>query len=127
MQLYPNKIDTTLVSSFVARNTRFNSCFYLYCYNILIVPRRRGQKYQDLTKHNIMIELPRDLPTGRDPREPPIYRASDVPNRNPNCPSNPPTNRFPRRRTKPVSITVSQSNLQSLSRWISREKSRSTD
>ena len=36
MQLSPNKIDTTLVSSFVARNTRFNSSLWASKYIMIL-------------------------------------------------------------------------------------------
>ena len=78
MQFYPCKIYTALVSSFVARTTRFNSGVYLYCYNPPIVTKRQGHQDQSLTKYDLHIELPRDLPTSRDTREPPIDQASDV-------------------------------------------------
>ena len=79
MKLSPHKIDTTLISSFVARNTIFNNCVYLYFYNPLIVPWRQCHRYQALSYHDIMIELPIYLPTGRYSREPPINWASDIP------------------------------------------------
>ena len=79
MQLSTHKIDKTLVSSFVARTTRFNSCVYFYCYDPPIAPQRRGQKYQERNKHNLPIDLPIDTPTGRDTREPQIDRSSNLP------------------------------------------------
>ena len=45
----------------------------------MIVPQRRGHQGQDLIEHDIQINLPRYLPTGRYPREPPIDEASDLP------------------------------------------------
>ena len=74
MQLYPHKIDSTLVRSFVARTTRLNTCVYLYFYNLLIIHQRRGHRYQSRNKHN----LPSDPPTGWDPRELLIDRASNL-------------------------------------------------
>ena len=56
------------------------------------------------------------------------------PDQTPNCPSYPPTNIVPRRRnqdninqTKPVSITVSQSNSQSLSQSPNQDRERTPD
>ena len=42
-----------LVSSFVVRTNRFNSCFYLYCYDTSIAPQRQGHQDQALTDHNL--------------------------------------------------------------------------
>ena len=83
MQLYPHKLGTTFVRSFVDETTRFNNCVLLYCYDPPIKPRGRGQKNQGLLKHDIPIKLPVvlpiNLPTCRDPRGPPIDQAPDLP------------------------------------------------
>ena len=80
MQLFPHKIDTTLVRSFVSRTTRFNSCVYFYCYYPPVVPQMARSPRPALYGSTIFkIDIPRDIPTGIDPREPPIDQASDLP------------------------------------------------
>ena len=82
MQLYPHKLETTFLRSFVDRTTRFTSCVLLYCYDPPIKPRGQGHWNQDFPKQNIPIKLPIILPinllTGRDPIGPPIYRDPDL-------------------------------------------------
>ena len=118
MQLFPHKIYTTLVSSFVARITIFNSCVYFYCYDSPIIPQRRGHQDQDqdFTDHNLPINLSRDVPTGRDPREPQINQASDLP-------IEPPITRVT---SRPIDFPEEKSNL-SLSQYPNQTPSRSHD
>ena len=49
MQLSPHKIDTTSVSSFVARTTRFNSCVYFIGMILQSNPKGKATKTNPLS------------------------------------------------------------------------------
>ena len=131
MQLSPHKIDTTLLSSFVAGNTRFNSCVYFYFYDPPIKPRRQGHQDQALIEHDLSIKLPSNLLEGRDPIGPPIDQDPD---QTPGRPSDPPTDKVPRKRNqdktnqfKLVSVKFSLSNSQSILQSPNRDHNQTPD
>ena len=78
MQLSPHKIETMLVRYFVSKITRINICVYF----IVTIPRSNPKGEATDTKPLSItifrISLPSNLPTGRDPRVPPINRSPDL-------------------------------------------------
>ena len=134
MQISPHTLYTMLVSYFVARTTIFNSYINLYCYNPPIVPRRWGHQDQARNKHNLPNRVPKRSPNRSRSQRTPDRSSFWPPNWTPDCLNNPLTERVPRRRnqdetnrTKPISVTFSWLNSQSLLRSPDWDHKRTPD